>query len=481
MATPIPKNEAAFSLAEIALATLGDVSQTGATSRFAGVSSDSRNVCAGEIFVALRGAKFDGHEHVADAVRLGAGCVVVSREVEVPAGVGVVRVADTLAALGALGREHAARWRSSARPRRTIGITGSAGKTTTRHATTRLLAELGLSIHSSAGNLNNEVGVPFTLLGLSTAHEACVIELGMNSPGEIARLAAVTRPEVGVVTLVAEAHTEGVGSIWGVLREKSSLLAALPHDGVAIANGDDDRTRAALVRSNARRRVVFGEAADAEVRLVSRALRGLEGSDVEIAVGDGVRVEARVPLLGAAGVYAVLAAVAAVAAVAPELATDRARMSRAIAALGENEAGRLRAERAPDDTVVIDDAYNANPASMLSSIRAARELADALERPLALVLGGMFELGARSAELHREVGRAAAAASPGIVVVAGAAAEELAIGAEGAGARVVRAPDAQAAEDIARAAVPPGAVALVKASNSVGLPRVARALVTRPR
>lgn len=477
MATPIPKNHAAFSLPEVVLATGGECALVTPLVSARGVTSDSRAVVPGELFVALVGERFDGHDHVAAACERGAAIILASRDVSAP--VPVVKVPDTLLALGALARAHRARWAAHDPRRRVIGVTGSAGKTTTRHAITALTSALGFAVHSSAGNLNNAIGVPMTLLGLTHEHELAVVEMGMNSPGEIAHVAAVTQPDIGLVTLVADAHTEGVGTVWDVLREKSALLAALAPTGMSICNVDDPLTAACSVKSGARTRVGYGQSEGAHVRITSRVGRGLDGSaiELEIALAERVsRLEAEIPLLGLAGALAAAAAVSAALAIDPSIPT--ADLARALPSIGGNEGGRLSAKTASDGTIVIDDAYNANPASMRSSIDAAAEIARSLGRPLVLVIGSMFELGARSAELHAEVGaQAAQSGARAIVVVGGEIADPMARAVEAAGAALTRAADAAGATAALRKDMPSGAVVLIKASHSVGLTAVAAALV----
>ncbi|HTJ85515.1 MAG TPA: UDP-N-acetylmuramoyl-tripeptide--D-alanyl-D-alanine ligase [Polyangiaceae bacterium] len=481
MATAIPKNRAPFTTAEILLAADGHILREGAASRHVGVSTDSRSVEAGEVFVALVGERFDGHAHAHAAAERGASAVVVSREVEVPPGVAVIRVADTERALGLLGRAHRRRWGASAFgvPRPVIGITGSAGKTSTRHAIATLLAGLGVDgVLSSKGNLNNAVGVPMTLLGLTAEHRAAVVEIGMNRPGEIAWASSLAEPVLGVLTLVAAAHTEGVGSIWGVMKEKSDLLAALPERGTAIVNADDELARAALVTTRAETHITYGEAPDATVRLASRRPLGLAGAEISLTVArDGAEpavIEAMLPMLGRAGTYAALAAIATAVAIDSDILDHPGGLAGAIGSLGAAESGRLAPRQKDDGTIVIDDAYNANPASMRASIDAAREIADGLERPLVLILGEMRELGAGSDALHEEVGAHAARAKPRVVVVVGSPA--LAAGAAAAGAEVIRVDDATAALAAAAAALRPRDVVLVKASNSLGLSPVAARL-----
>lgn len=482
MATPLPKNRAPFSLAEIALATGGSPKSGGPEDAVVGVSTDSRSVTEGEVFVAIVGERFDGHDHVKSAVERGARVVIVSRDVDAPPGTAVVQVPDTLGALGALGRAHRRRWGARA-PRRVVGITGSAGKTTTRHVTTCVLRALGRKVHASVGNLNNAIGVPHVLFGLEANHDDAVIEIGMSTPGEIHRAASWVEPDAGVLTLVSDAHTEGVGSIWGVVREKAALLESVHPGGVVVANADNAGARAAVVASSARRAVLYGEAPDAHVRLVGRSSAGLAGSRLAIEIKrrdrDVAAFEASVPLLGVAGAYAALAAVAVSVALDDTVADRLDDLARGLAGAGEGEGGRLAPLAAPDGTLVLDDAYNANPASMTASIRAAREIADAEGRRLVLVLGVMRELGARSDELHALVGRAAAEARPAALLVVSPDAEPLARAAEGLGAVVSRAADAAGAKEAALGLVGPGDVVLVKASNSLGLSAVADRLSKR--
>lgn len=482
MATPLPKNQAVFTLPEVVAATGGDLTHGSGTAVFCGVSTDSRTVTEGELFVPLVGERFDGHDHIAAAVERGATGVLVSRAMEA-AGARTVCVPDTLRALGDLAKLHRARWSGrglSPQRRCLVGITGSAGKTTTRNAVTAALASTGLSVHASAGNLNNAIGVPMSLFQLTEEHRAAVIEMGMNQSGEIARAAEIAAPNVAIVTLVSEAHTEGVGSLWGVLREKAMIFDRLPRDGVAIANADDPYAAATLARAGLARRVLYGESSDASVRCVSRTSKGLGGSEIVVDLDRSpgeppLRVEATVPLIGKAGVYAALAAISVLAAEDELSILQLENYQRAIQSLSDNDPGRLHATERADGTVVIDDAYNANPASMRASIETAREIAVSLERRLVLVLGAMYELGAGSDALHEEVGRAAAAARPAVlIVVGGGVAEPLARAAEQAHlAGVVRAADRSAAESLAAQLIERRDVVLVKASNGLGLSKLA--------
>lgn len=475
MATPIPQNRAAFTRTEILEATSGELAFALALDHVIGVSTDSRAVTPGAAFVALRGEVHDGHAHLASAASRGASLAIVDREVEAPPGLAVLRVRDTLVALGDLARAHARRWRAGGDARRIVAITGSAGKTTTRIAITALLEEIAPAregVHSARGNLNNRVGVPMVLLGLEPHHAVAVIELGMNRPGEIAELCRVAEPEVGVVTLIAAAHTEGVGSLDAVAHEKGALFRALPADGVAIGNADDARVRAQLARSAARRRYLYGRAPDADGRIVAREPVGMTSS--RLRVGD---LDFTTPLLGEAGALACAAAITVVARALGRRvdgAACAAAFARADVGAG---AGRLSPRVFASGLAVIDDTYNANPASTCASIVAAREIARATSRRLVLVLGEMRELGAESAPGHDEVGRAAAASGAAeVFAVGGGEAARIAARAVEGG---LRAAHAERVEDIAalvRLAARPGDLVLVKGSRSIGTERVVAAL-----
>jgi UDP-N-acetylmuramoyl-tripeptide--D-alanyl-D-alanine ligase len=477
VATEVPDNQASFGVPELALLLGAPVDlDRFASTTVHGVGSDSRRVQRGQLFVALRGERFDGHDHARAASEAGASAVVSERPVDLLDGCVELRVPSTLDALATLARAHRIRW-----ARRSggaiVGITGSAGKTTTRHAVAALMASLGRKVHSSAGNLNNAVGAPMSLLGLGPEHDLGVIEMGMNSPGEIAHLSRTVRPDLGIVTLVAHAHTEGVGSIAGVLREKSDLLAHLPEGGVAIVNVDSPLTRAAMIRASSRRVVSYGAAEDADVRLLERTALPSLKSRLRLAwrhAGAAGELEAEVALLGAAGALACLAAVAVALSVeGPSVAP---KLSEALAAIPPNERGRLSPRLLADGTLLIDDAYNANPASMCSSIAAASELAASTGRRLVLALGSMLELGADSDALHAVVGEAAARAAPAELLVVGAEARGIA---RSFGGRARVFDDVAAAGPAFMEIVEPGDLVLIKASNSIGLGRLAELLKGR--
>jgi UDP-N-acetylmuramoyl-tripeptide--D-alanyl-D-alanine ligase len=446
-----------------------------------GISTDSRALVPGSAFVALRGVRFDGHDHVAAAVNQGARLVIVEREVDVPPEVGVLRVEDSTRALGALGRAHRRRWAGAGERRALVAITGSAGKTTTKRAVAALLEGLGERVHASAGNLNNAIGVPMVLLGLEPEHTVAVVEIGTNSRGEIAYGAGLAEPDVGVLTLVADAHGEGIGTVDDVAHEKGALLAALSPGGVAIVNGDDPRVVAQLARCRAERKLTVGTVEGTDVRLTTAQLLGTEGVRHEAELGTRSPPEVlafTTPLLGTAGRFASGFALAVAEALLPGRA-DGASLSAAFATLAGGQAGRLAPLELEDGTIVLDDAYNANGASMLASIGDAAALAAALGRRLVLVLGDMYELGAASERVHGEVAARAVAARPAALIAVGEAARQYHLVAKSGSVDSVAVPDAQRALEALTSTMRPRDVVLVKGSHGVGLSRVVEGITRR--
>jgi UDP-N-acetylmuramoyl-tripeptide--D-alanyl-D-alanine ligase len=489
MSTAIPANRARFTVEEALVATGGRLVQRGSAA--VGVSTDSRSVGAGEAFVALVGERFDGHEHAGAAIARGATMIVASRALAAPAGVTVVVVDDTTRALGLLARAHRRRWaaRAAGQRPRVLAITGSAGKTTTRRAVSALLDGLGARVHATAGNLNNAVGVPMVLLGLEPEHDLAVIEIGTSSRGEIAYGAAIAEPDLAILTLVAAAHSERIGSLEDIAAEKGALLEALGPHGIAIVNADDPWCSAAALRSRASRWIGYGASPGADVRIDARTPMGLTGSRLRLSLHGPARrgspslpeapasLDVSAPLLGAAGAYAVAAAVAAACSLRPHELSS-ARTTAGLARLAEPEPGRLAPRELADGTIVIDDTYNANRASMIAGIEAAAELARALDRRLVLVLGEMRELGALSAGEHDEVGRAAVGVAPALVVAVTGDARRIADAARAGGIEAAFARDADEAAGALKGRLAPGDLLLVKGSRSIGLDRVVRSVVS---
>jgi UDP-N-acetylmuramoyl-tripeptide--D-alanyl-D-alanine ligase len=354
-----------------------------------GWSVDTRTQNAGDLYFALRGPNHDGHDYVASAIRkAAAGVVVEAGRVVPPEACGrQLAVADTMQALMDLGSWARRRWSGTV-----VGVTGSAGKTTTKDAIAHLL-ESEMPVGKTIGNLNNRVGVPLSILRLPDECRVGVLEMGMNRAGEIRELAGIARPDIGVVTNAGWAHVESFGSIDGVAAAKRELIEELPAPGVAVLNADDPRVRA-FRQTHPGRALTFGFSAEADVRAVA-----FDESAAGLTRFRASGVDFETTLAGRHGVMNLLAAIAV--AQVFDIAPHRLR-----GAVRSFRAGAMRGERSQHGGIEIwNDCYNSNPEAAqamiaaLGSAPAARRLA---------VLGEMLELGRASEELHRLVGRYAA-------------------------------------------------------------------------
>jgi len=471
MATPIPANRAAFTAAEVAALT-GGALRPGLATQVLGVATDTRAALEDQLFVALVGERFDGHAFVAEAVRRGARGVVVSRPVTVPDGAFVVEVPDTLAALGELARAHRARWGG-----RVVAVGGSAGKTTTRAVISALLvAAIGDQVAFRRGNLNNLVGVPMVLLAAAAPERVAVVEVGTNAIGEVERLTRITAPDVAVVTLIELEHTEGLGGIEAIEREESAIYAGLGPAGVAVGNVDDERVRRQLAACGAGRRVGYGTSELASYRVLGRRPVGARAARLRLQRPTGEPLEVETALLGLPGALAVAGGLAAAEAVLARPLTV-AEVAAGLEGVAAREPGRLVPLELGDGTLVLDDTYNANPGSVTSSIRVARELARDRGARLVLVLGEMRELGALSVAEHRRLGAALHEVAPALVVGVVGDAAELVRAAAAAGVAAEFAADLGGASALLREGVRAGDVVLVKGSRGVGAERLVEGLV----
>jgi UDP-N-acetylmuramoyl-tripeptide--D-alanyl-D-alanine ligase len=348
-----------------------------------GWSVDTRTQKAGDLYFALRGPNHDGHDFVGAAVAQGAAGVVVERRTGAP---NELVVSDTLEALQELAAWARANWGGTV-----VGVTGSAGKTTTKDAIAQLLA-VELPVGKTVGNFNNHVGVPLSILSLEDGCRAAVLEIGMNHAGEIRRLAAIAKPNIGVVTNVGYAHAEYFDSIEGVAAAKRELIEALPRDGVAVLNADDPRV-AEFRGAHPGRSVTFGFSEGADVR-GEAAQFSADGARFRAA---GVDFET-----GLAGRHAVMNLLAAIA-VAGVLGIAPERLREAVRTIAS---GKMRGQRSEHNGMVVwNDCYNSNPEAAQSMIDVLRETPAASR---IAVLGEMLELGRAGEELHRQVGRYAA-------------------------------------------------------------------------
>ncbi len=469
MATPIAVNRASIDALAVAEAAAGRVARATPGRVARGVTTDSRAVVPGSAFVALRGERLDGHSFVRGALDAGAALLVVEsgRAPDDPRA-DVVEVDDTLAAWGAIGRRHLRAWRSGDPSARVVAVTGSAGKTTTKEMCAALLRSVGPCL-ATAGNLNNRIGLPSVALQADAGHRFLVLEMGMSVPGEIAALASIAEPDVGVVVNVGWAHAGGVGgTLEGVAREKGALFDGVRPGGCLVANADDPPVIAAASRVAGRRLVTFGVASTAHVRLAGRRASG-DGATVLVERA-GRLASFVVPIPGQAAAIDFVAALAAAEAVAGPIPDER--VAAAMAALAPI-AGRMHVRRA-GAVRVVDDAYNANPGSVRAALRALAEMTPG--RRVA-VLGEMKELGAVAAREHEALGDDVARAGVALLISCGGLADATARRSEALGVEVVLADGAERAAQLAVERVCPGDIVLVKASRSVGAERVVEALI----
>lgn len=413
MATPIPQNIAEFSQSEVISATRAARIQGLFQGSFRGVATDTREDLTGKLFVALQGERFDGHRYLEDAVQKGARGLLVSAPPpdSLPREVVVFRVEAGLQALGDLALFHRTRWSG-----KLVAVVGSAGKTTTRSVISRLVEEAyGTRVHSTVGNLNNRVGVPMVLFGLSEQHDYAVVELGTNQPGEVAALSRIAAPDIAVLTLIDLEHTEGLGDLDGVEREEGSVFQYLRAPGVAVGFGEDTRVSRQLAASGATV-VSYGFDSARDVQILKHDL--VEDGCCEISLRrTGGDLHFRSHLIGRPGALAAAAGVSAV-----ESLLDR-RLSSAEcerALLKAGEPGRHQVKVLPGRRIVVDDTYNSNPASVENSIATGLELTRRSGGRLWLVLGEMLELGSLSVSSHRMMGeRAARCGAYGVFFVQG--------------------------------------------------------------
>jgi UDP-N-acetylmuramoyl-tripeptide--D-alanyl-D-alanine ligase len=374
-----------MSVAEAAAALAGRTS--GADARFSGVSSDSRSIGRGELFVALRGERFDGHEFLAAAAARGAAAAMVDGEYRGPYPLPVVIVADTRRALGELARK----WRARFSPV-LVALTGSNGKTTVKEMLASVLRQhAGDAVLATPGNLNNDIGVPLTLLRLRAEHRYCAIELGMNHRGEIAYLASLAAPTIALVNNAQREHLEFMGSVEEVADENGSVYDALPPTGTAIVNADD--AHAAYFRRRAGKRPVIDFGLERGMVSGGHALKALS-SELRLRTPQG-EASATLAIPGLHNVRNALAAAAC---------AHAAKISAATIAAGLTAfrpyTGRLQVKQGRGGITVIDDSYNANP----DSVRAAIDVLASCTAPTTLVLGDMGEVGPQGPEFHREIG-----------------------------------------------------------------------------
>lgn len=431
----------------------------------ASVSTDTRAMSQGALFVALRGERLNGHDYLDDAMAAGAVAAIVDHRPEAaPAGLPLIEVTDTRKALGKLANHV----RRQLKHTKVIAVAGSNGKTTTKH-----LIHAALSRHLkgsfSPKSFNNDIGVPLTLLPVSSRDDYVVVECGTNRTGEIAALSRICEPDIAVITNAGPEHLEGLGDLPGVRKENAAITAGMKGDGCLVLHGDDEELVAATSGFGGKR-ITFGLEKTNNF-WAGDVHAGFEG--VRFAL-NGTKEQVFVPLLGR---HIALNALAAIA-VARRLGVPDSAM---LEGLARAEGPAMRMQQISVGGVhIINDAYNANPASLLAAMQTLRDLPH-LGRKIA-VLGDMLELGPMSDQYHRDAGRIAAGSNLDLLVCVGAGGSLIAAGAVMAGMsgeRVLSFADAPAAADALDALIRPGDLVLIKASRGLRLEQVAEMLLRK--
>lgn len=429
------------------------------------VVTDSRTTSPGDVFVGLKGESYDGNDFIDDAVSRGATMVVCGqgRSLE-RRGVVFVEVTDTLAALGAIAARHR---RSFAGP--VVAITGSNGKTTSKEMLKSVLEEAYGSgrVSANQGNFNNLVGMPLSLLKVDGRHRAAILEMGMNAPGEIARLVEIAAPTHGLVTCVAPAHLDGLGSLEGVAQAKGELFAGLPANATAVVNRDDEHVLAQSARFSGRK-VFFG--LQGSVRA-----ENIESGDLRHVAFELVHEQEKTKVVLATGGRHNVGNALGAAAVALELGVPLAAVARGLAKAPAVPM-RLAVEVLGNGVIIVNDAYNANPASLQAAIET---IGDRPGGRCLLVLGDMLELGDDAALWHARAGRAAASLQPVLLCAMGPHARDLCGGALEAGLSedsVAVVSDHSGAANAVAALWKRGDTVLVKGSRGAGMERVVELL-----
>ncbi len=453
-----------WTLSQVLLATGGRFISGATQASFRSITTDSRTIQPGDLFPALTGENFDGHDFVFKAIAQGAAGIIVSRPVEVTT-VPVIQVADTLKALGDL----AAFRRRQIPNLQVLAITGSSGKTTVKEMTAAILSR-EYSVLKTSGNLNNLIGMPRTLLEVDYRHEAAILEMGMNQPGEIARLTEIADPDICCILNVHDAHLAGLGDINGVAGAKGEMFAGSKSWAKLVVNVDDKRVRG-LARKYSQEKITFGRSRKAMIRATHIRSCGENGMVFTLHV-DGSRERIAIKAIGYHNVLNSLAA----AALAYAAGCSIVEIIKGLTGFTAFDK-RLQIEEAAG-LKIINDTYNANPASMAAAFAALQDLRDA-SRTVAL-LGDMLELGDKSELAHRRLGENAACQGLDYLFIIGAYAPLVAQGALDAGMSRRRIKIVRTREEIVEGIrrmldlgeLESGDWLLVKGSRSMGMEKV---------
>jgi UDP-N-acetylmuramoyl-tripeptide--D-alanyl-D-alanine ligase len=435
----------------------------------AGLSTDSRKIDPGQLFCALKGGRYDGHDFVKEAVNKDAAGIVIRKGfrpvIPTMRDMVVIAVDDTLEALGDLGG-----WWRHQYPIPVAAITGSVGKTTTKEMTASILGLSAMTLKNE-GNLNNLIGLPLTLFSLNEAHHRAVLEMGMNKIGEIARLTEIADPNIGLITNVARAHLEGLGHIEAVARAKVELLQEMSEEGQVVLNGDDEllMTTASAFRHKA---ITYGLGSGNHIRAEKISILGRQGISFELQYfGRSEAVRLRVP--GLQNVFNALAASAIALCLKerPEVIVEGLQRF-------EGLKGRFKVFSLPQGVTLVDDTYNSNPASLKAAIDSVSSLA-VHGADVIMGLGEMLELGTETVPAHREAGSMVAKLGNSFLVAMGEHAEEMVEGAVNGGLPAERAVVVNTHEEMVEkigSMMKRGDVILLKGSRKMGLEKVAEGL-----
>jgi len=457
-----------LTVGDVALATGGQLLSGTGEERIGGVAIDSRRVKPGDLFVALKGERTDGHRFVAEAIARGAAAVLVERKVSAPVTAALLQVSDCQEALLDL-----AAWYRRRFPAVAVAVTGSTGKTTTKEMVAAALGQ-SFAVHKSRGNYNTEIGIPLTIFDLRPEHEIAVLEMGMRGRGQIRRLAQVVAPRVGVITNIGLTHLELLGTVDNIARAKWELVEALPPEGIAVLNGDDERLRH-LSRNFKGRVFFYGLGTENDFRAV--AIETYKDGSLSFTActpdGEG---KIKLPLPGRHNVVNALAALAVGAAFGMSLED----MARGLAGM-KPAAMRLNIVKNRTGVTIINDTYNANPTSMEGALLTLMELKG--EGRAVAVLGDMLELGPAAREAHWELGERAARLGIDFLVTLGEWRETVLAGARQGGLPAGRGrafPGREEAAAFLKEWLQPGDIVLVKASRGLQLEHIVAELLGEP-
>jgi len=454
-------------VATLAEAAGGEILSGDPGAQVRAISTDTRQIAPGDCFIALPGENHDGHAFILDALSKGAGAVIVSGPTAFAGdtSAAVIRVGDTLYALGELARRHRMKFDIPV-----IAVSGSNGKTSTKEMIAAIFSRTR-KVLKNKGNFNNLIGLPLTLLGLTKEHGVAVVEMGINVPGEMERLAQIGAPTTAIITNIHPAHLEGLESIERIMEQKGKLWESLDSDGIAVVNVDDPMLSHFAQRIKARKVTCSLRNGAADVSVCSKIVVSEGNTSFRINAG-GFEIPVSLPVMGIHHAQNALAATAAALSTGASAEEVGAGLSGCAPVRQRMNCLKLR-----NGGVLVDDTYNANPCSMIAAVEAV--LSASSGSPFVAVLGEMRELGRDSPIFHFEVGRRVGAAKPSRLITLGPLGIEILKGAQAAGldeSLCFHAGDHAEAADFLRRVLPEGAWILVKGSRGMTMEKVVEAM-----